>query len=399
MSNYNFDNIINRHGTHSVKTDVLKELYGRDDLIALWVADMDFKADTHIIESIKEVVEHGIYGYPIEPPQYKDSIVNWLQNIQQWKVEKEWLAYLPGIVRGMSYAIQHFTNENDKIIIQQPVYHPFRLIPQNNNRQVANNPLTIKKTINNGDWASNIYAMDFENLRQITEQNNCKMLILCHPHNPGGIVWDKAALVELAEICYEKQILVISDEIHADLQLWNNQHIPFATVSEKAAQISITMGAPSKSFNIPGLCSSYVIISNPEIRIRFYKWLSDNGYSSPTLMASAATIAAYTKSNPWRKAMLKYIEENIQFTEEYCRQYISKINVIKPQASYLIWLDCRQLNLKQPDLVNLFVNKAHLALNDGAIFGSGGEGFMRMNVGCPKQIVEQALNNLRKVLF
>lgn len=397
MKIFDFNKIIDRKGTNCFKVDALSEVFGHEDLIPLWVADMDFKADESIIDALREIIDFGLYGYNMEPAEFKESIKNWLHNIQNWSVERDWISFIPGVVRGIGYILHFFTKSGDKVIIQPPVYHPFRLIPENNGRVVINNPLKIAGQVNNGDPASTVYRMDLEGLRQITEEHDCKVFILCNPHNPGGIKWEREQLIELAEICYEKGILVISDEIHADLQLWDGKHLPFASLCDKARDISITLGAPSKAFNVPGFASSYYIIPNPEIRTGFYKWLSENEYSSPTISASTVTIAAYTKADPWRRAVLKYIEENILYVEKFCREHLPRIKVIRPDASYLIWLDCRGLGLSAKELDNLFIKKARLALNNGKMFGAEGEGFMRMNVGCPKSIIEKAMQNLYSI--
>jgi cystathionine beta-lyase len=239
--------------------------------------------------------------------------------------------------------------------------------------------------------------MDFEQLAQVADEK-CKLLVLSNPHNPAGIVWDKETLVRLAEFCYDHHILVISDEIHCDMALWGNKHHPFASVSEKAAACSITFGAPSKTFNIAGIVSSYAIVPNEEIRTKFYSWLAANELNEPTLFAPIATIAAFQQGEEWRKEMLHYVEENINFVIDFCKQYLPGIKALRPQASFLVWLDCRGLGLEQKELVRLFVEKAHLALNDGSMFGPGGTGFMRMNVGSPRAILEKALKQLQAAL-
>ena len=224
------------------------------------------------------------------------------------------------------------------------------------------------------------------------------MLILSNPHNPAGIVWSKDTLIQLADICHRHQVLVISDEIHCDMALFGHQHIPFASVSDKAAEISITFGAPSKTFNIAGIVSSWAIVINPDIRKRYFNWLTANELNEPTIFAPIATIAAFRHGEPWRREMLRYVEENVLFVETYCREHLPLIRPLRPQASFLVWLDCRQLNLNHRQLNHLFVNRAHLALNDGAMFGPGGEGFMRLNIATPRSILEQALQQLAEAL-
>ena len=282
-----------------------------------------------------------------------------------------------------------FTQPGEKVIIQPPVYHPFRITPQGNGREVVWNPLIQRE--------DGSYDMDFENLEKVCD-DSCRILILCNPHNPAGIVWPRETLARLADFCYDHHLLVISDEIHCDMALFGHQHIPFATVSDKAAQISITFGAPTKVFNMAGIVSSYCIVPNATLRQKFFGWLSANEFDEPTLFAPIATMAAYRQGNDWRKQMLKYVEGNILFVEEYCKQYIPGIHPVRPQASFLVWLNCRDLHLTHDELLDLFIDKAHLALNDGEIFGPGGQGFMRLNVGCPRSIVQQGMEQLRNAV-
>lgn len=275
------------------------------------------------------------------------------------------------------------------MIIQPPVYHPFRLTPQGNGRQVVYNPLR--------EEADGTYSMDFDNLEAVTDEK-CRVLLLSNPHNPGGIVWNRETLVRLADFCYKHHILVVSDEIHCDMALWGNKHIPFASVSAEAAACSITFGAPSKTFNIAGVVSSYAIVPNEEIRRPFYRWLEANELNEPTLFAPIATLAAFSQGEAWRQEMLHYIEGNIRLVMEFCMVHVPQIKPLCPQASFLVWLDCRKLGLNHEQLVNLFVDRAHLALNDGEMFGPGGEGFMRMNVASPRSVIRQALEQLAEAV-
>ena len=285
--------------------------------------------------------------------------------------------------------VNFFVKEDEKVIIQPPVYHPFRLTPQGNGRQVVYNPLR--------EEADGTYSMDFDNLEAVTDEK-CRVLLLSNPHNPGGIVWNRETLVRLADFCYKHHILVVSDEIHCDMALWGNKHIPFASVSAEAAVCSITFGAPSKTFNIAGVVSSYAIVPNEEIRCPFYRWLEANELNEPTLFAPIATLAAFSQGEAWRQEMLHYIEGNIRLVMEFCMVHVPQIKPLCPQASFLVWLDCRKLGLNHEQLVNLFVDRAHLALNDGEMFGPGGEGFMRMNVASPRSVIRQALEQLSEAV-
>lgn len=386
---YDFDKIVDRTGSGDLKHEVLAERYGRADLLPLWVADMDFETPEFITDVLRRRLEHSLFGYTVEPKDYWPTVQKWIKDHHGWNVKREWLSYIPGIVKGIGMVINVFTKPDEKVIIQPPVYHPFRLTPEGNGREVVYNPLK-----ENSDGS---YSMDFDNLEEVAD-DKCKVLILSNPHNPAGIVWDKDTLARLAEFCYDHNILVISDEIHCDMALWGNTHVPFATASDKAAQCSITFGAPSKTFNIAGIVSSYSIIPNDEIRNRFYTWLAANELNEAPMFSPIATIAAFRNGEQWRKAMLHYVEQNILFMEEYCKTHLPKIKPLRPEASFLVWLDCRALGLNHEQLIDLFVNKAHLALNDGEMFGKGGAGFMRVNVGTPRAILTKALEQLTEAV-
>lgn len=389
MKKYDFDRLPQRRGTGALKWDALQERYGRDDLLPLWVADMDFETPPCVVDALKRRMEHPVFGYTVTPGDYWSVVADWIKAHHGWQVHKEWLTFIPGIVKGIGLAVNVFVAPDEKVIIQPPVYHPFRLTPLGNGREVVYNPLRRK--------ADGLYEMDFENLAVVAD-DKCRMLILSNPHNPAGIVWDRETLARLAEFCHRRGIIVVSDEIHCDMALWGNRHVPFASVSSEAAACSITFGAPSKTFNIAGIVSSYAIVPDDDIRRRFYTLLEANELNEPTLFAPIATVAAFTEGEEWRVAMLRYVEDNILFVEDYCRTHMSRVRPVRPQASFLVWLDCTALGLTQPQLVDLFVNKARLALNDGAMFGKEGEGFMRLNVGCPRALLEEALGRLARVV-
>lgn len=388
MKHYNFDEVIDRHGTDCVKYDQLEEVFGDGQLIPLWVADMDFRTPDFIVEAIKKRCEHEIFGYTFGSDAYYESIINWVHYKHNWQIQREWISYIPGIVKGIAFAIQCFTQKGDKVIIQPPVYHPFRIVPKKMGREVVYNPL--KQT------AEGLYEMDFEQLESIIE--GCKILILSNPHNPGGIVWGKETLAHLADVCARHQVLVISDEIHSEMAYPQYKHHPFATVSKEAERCSITFMAPSKTFNIAGIVTSYAIVPDPELRKTFYGFLEAGEFNAGTIFAYTATTAAYTYGAEWLQQMRNYIMENVRYVDEFTKRELPKIKVYQPQASFLVWLDCRELGLSQPELVKLFQEKAGLALNDGAIFGPGGEGYMRLNIGCPKSILEKSMKSLKKAL-
>ena len=385
MGKYDFDKIVDRRGTGALKFDVLKERYGRADLTPLWVADMDFETPSFITDALKQRLEHSLFGYTVEPDDYRPAIIDWIRDHHGWEVRPEWLSYIPGIVKGIGMVVNVFVKPDEKVIIQPPVYHPFRLTPQGNGREVVYNPL-----IENPDGT---YSMDFDNLEKVADPS-CRLLILSNPHNPGGIVWDRETLEKLARFCSSRGIIVISDEIHCDMALYGHKHIPFASVSQEAASCSITFSAPTKTFNIAGIVSSWCVVPDEKLRTRFFGWLKANELDEPNMFAPIATVAALRNGEEWRREMLRYIEGNIDFVINWCAERIPQIKPLRPQASYLVWLDCRGLGLSHDDLIDLFVNKARLALNDGAMFGLGGDGFMRLNVASPRKLLEQALLQL-----
>jgi cystathionine beta-lyase len=388
MKRYDFDEIIERKGTNCVKFDTLKDNYGNENLIPLWVADMDFRTPDFIVDAIKKRCDHEVFGYTFPSDSYYKSIIDWVKYKHGWDIKKEWLSYIPGIVKGIGFVLQCFTKPGDKVIIQPPIYHPFRIVPEKMKREVVYNPLKV---------IDGKYEMDFENLESVIDKD-CKVLILSNPHNPAGIVWGKETLQKLAEICHKHGIIVISDEIHSELAFPEHTHHPFATVSDDARDCSITFMAPSKTFNIAGIVSSYSIIPNDKLRNEFYEFMESGEFNSGTIFAYVATEAAYTNGAEWLKQMRSYVIENVRFVNEYLKANIPQIKVYQPQASFLVWLDCRELGLSQKELVSLFQDKAGLLLNDGSMFGKEGVGFMRLNVGCPRSTLEKALKKLKRAI-
>jgi len=381
---YNFDEFIDRRNTGAVKVERCKALYGSEDVLPLWVADMDFRTPDFIFEAIRERCEHPILGYSMPPKEFYPSLINWLKDHHQWDVKRQWIGFLPGIVPGLSFAVQSLTEPGDEIIVQPPVYYPFFNVVNNNKRVLINNPLQLS----NGK-----YEMDFEDLEsKITSKT--KLFILCNPHNPGGRVWNEETLIQLADICAKNNIIVVSDEIHADMVLKGHKHIPFATVSESAAQISLTFMAPSKTFNMPGLISSSYIIPNTELRNLFVNFLEASELTGGNIFAYAATVAAYEKGEDWRLQMLSYVQDNIDFVVDFLNTNIPQIKPMIPEASFLVWLDCKELGMETDDLFDFFVKKAGLGLNKGTSFGMGGEYHLRLNVACSRLILKKAMEQL-----
>lgn len=390
MGRYDFDKIVRREGTDAVKYDTLQAHFGRTDLLPLWVADMDFETPGFIVDALRRRLEHPVLGYTAEPADYRPAIIDWIRAHHGWEVRPKWLCYVPGIVKGIGMAVNVFVPEGGRVIIQPPVYPPFRAVPEGNGREVVCNPLR--------ELPGGGYAMDFDQLEAVADER-CRLLILSNPHNPAGIVWDRATLARLAAFCSGRGITVVSDEIHCDLALWGNRHVPFASVSAEAAACSITFGAPSKTFNIAGIVSSYAIVPDPALRARLFSWIAANEFDFAPMLAPIATVAAFREGEAWRREMLRYVEGNVEAVIRFCAERLPGIRPLRPQASFLVWLDCRGLGLRHDELVGLFVDEAHLALNDGATFGRGGEGFMRLNVGAPRSLVLQALERLHGALY
>ncbi|MCD6177024.1 MAG: PatB family C-S lyase [Candidatus Cloacimonetes bacterium] len=379
-----FDQIIDRKNTKCYKWDYNKEIFGKEDLLSMWVADMDFQAPPEVLEILNKRVDHGIFGYTGFTDSFYTSIINWIQNRFKWKIKKDWIIATPGIIPAINFAIQTYTTKNDKILVQTPVYYPFFTSIKNNKRKLIVSEL---KLINDH------YEMDFADL-EIKLTDDVKMMILCSPHNPVGRVWKLDELKQVSELCLKHNVLLISDEIHSDLILSNNKHIPIPTISKEILNNSLTMFAPSKTFNVAGLSLSFVVIPDKKIRGKFQKTLLNLGLHGGNTFGIEALEASYTFGQKWLEELLIYIEGNYIFVQQYLQNHISQIKAVKMEGTYLLWLDCRKLNLSQEELVYFFINKAGLALNDGAKFGKGGKGFMRMNIGCSRKLIEQALDQL-----
>ena len=385
---YNFDEIIDRQGTDALKVDAIPNIWGRNDLLPLWVADMDFATPPFIIDALRCRLEHEIIGYTMRSPQWASSIVAWQQSRYGWQVQPEWLNFVPGIVPGIAFIVNCFTEPGDTILIQPPVYHPYFHVPQNLGRMLRENTL---------DLVEGQYQIDFERFEH--DVKGCKLFLLCHPHNPGGRVWTAEELRRMAEICHREGVIVVSDEIHADLTLPPYHHVPFAKVSAEAAECSITLMSPSKAFNMAGLTSSYSIISDEMLRDRFHRYLENSELHLGHAFAFISVAAAYSHGTDWLDQMLAYVQGNIDYVEQFLASELPVIGMIRPQTSYLVFLDCRKLGLSVKELNELFVDKARLALNDGAMFGREGEGFMRLNVACPRSVIAEAMQRLKSAVL
>jgi len=384
---YDFDRVIDRRGTGSVMYDRRKEMFGREDVLPLWVADMGFAACPEITQALAErITSHPIYGYSVPLDDYWQSIIDWQREHNGLEFTTDEACFIGGIVHGFGLVINHFTRPGDRIVIQEPVYHPFRMLITGNDRLVVNNGL--RRT------ADGFYEMDIEGLEQVFKTERPRLMVLCNPHNPIGITWDADVLRRVAALARKYDVVVFSDEIHGDLVLKGQRHTSFLTVSDDARAVGVVMGAPSKTFNIAGIVSSWCVIKNPELRKPFFHRLEANEQCSPNFLSMTATRAAYRHGGSWLAQCLDYIEDNIDAVVNYCREHIPGIVAIKPQASFLVWLDCTGLGLEHDALIDLFVNKARIGLNDGAMFGKAGNGFMRLNVAVPRSMLMQGMAQL-----
>lgn len=393
-----FDEIIDRRGTDAIKVDHVKELWGRDDLLPLWIADMDFATPPFVLDALRRRLDHPVLGYTCRSQAWTDAITAWQQQRYGWTVSADWLYFVPGIVPGIAFAIQCFTKPGDKVLIQTPVYHPYIHVPQNNGRTVVMSDLVVREAV--PGTVTPRLEVDWQRFER--DVKGCKLFLLCHPHNPGGHVWSVEELQRMADICAREGVIVVSDEIHADLTLPGYHHHPFASVSDTAAQCSITFASPSKAFNIPGLTSSYSIIPNDALRERFHAYLGNNELSNGHLFAFQAVVAAYSHGTQWLDDCLGYIEDNIDYLWQTLHDTMPRITMMRPEASFLVFLDCRALThrdgtpLTHDELLSFFADGARLALNDGAMFGTPGTGFMRLNVATPRAILAEALRRLKE---
>ncbi len=389
MEKYNFDTVIDRRGTSSMKYEGLDAVFGRHDVSPLWIADLDFAVCPDIVKTLRQRLDHPILGYFACPDSYWNAVMSWLERRHGLKTEREQLAFIPGVVKGIGYAVNFFSRPGDRIVIQPPVYHPFRMVIEGNGRQVVENPLVF-----DGDN----YTMDLDGLEEVITREKPTMMILCNPHNPIGIQWSAETLARVAAICRSHGVTVVSDEIHGDLVLYGKPHIPFVDVSADARAVGITLGAPSKTFNIPGLVSSWVLVKDTELRRDFFHWLEVNEFSAPMMISALGAEVAYTHGEQWLDEMVGYVEDNIDFAVNFVDRHIPGVRIIRPQASFLLWVDFRGLGLSQNELMDLLLDKAHIALNDGTMFGAQGLGFARLNVGTPRSVLATALEQIREAV-
>ena len=380
---YNFDQIVNREGSHCEKYDRREEIFGRADVIPLWVADTDFAVAPFITEAFMRRIEHPVYGYAFRDATYHTAITGWVGRRHGWEIDASWLDFSPGVVSGLVFAMRAFTNPGDRIVIQPPVYPPFARVTQLNDRVVVNNPL-----LHNGER----YTIDFEDLDRKLE--GARALLFCNPQNPTGRVFDREELMRVGELCIKHDVTIISDDIHADIIQKPYRYIPIASLSPEIAARTITLIAPSKTFNIAGLSTSVVITPNDSLRrrlrIEFDKMHADQGNA----FGSTALVAAYTQGDQWLDEFNAYIGGNIEYVSNFLAEHLPSVKCHKPEGTYLMWLDFNAWGMPHDELYQWLIDEAGLGLNDGKRFGDEGMGFMRINLGTSRAVLAKAMNQL-----
>lgn len=387
--NLDFDMVVDRKNTYSLKYDFAKERNMPEDLLPLWVADMDFKVSSYIQEALQKQVEHGIFGYSEVKEDYFEALKGWMKSHHGWEVESDWLIKTPGVVFALAMAVKAFTKEGDGVLLQQPVYYPFSEVIVDNGRKLVSNTLVQNDT--------GKYVIDYEDFEEKIVKENIKLFFLCNPHNPVGRVWSKEELIRLGDICYKHHVIVVSDEIHADF-VFHGKHQVFVDLKEEYKEIAIVATSPSKTFNIAGLQVSNIFIPNAELRKKIKKQIDAAGYSQLNVLGLVAAKAAYEHGEEWYQAMHRYVSENIAYTGEFVRERLPGVTLVENEGTYLLWLDFRALKLSERELEDLIVEKAKLWLDSGRIFGTAGKGFQRINVACPRETLKEALTRLEAAL-
>ncbi|KEJ00781.1 cystathionine beta-lyase [Clostridium botulinum A2B7 92] len=386
---YNFDKVVNRDNTNCSKWNFNKETFGYEDIIPMWIADMDFETVPEVKEEIIKRAHHGIYGYTATTESYYEEVVNWMKKRHEWNIKKEWITNTPGIVMAVNTIVRAFTHLGDKVLLQRPIYYPFFKAINNNGCHIVNNPLKFD---------GKRYEMDFEDLDNKLSDPRVKIMILCSPHNPTGRVWTKKELVKVGNLCLKHNVLVISDEIHSDLIYKPNKHIPFAAICKEFADISITCTAPSKTFNLAGLQGSNIIISNERLMNEFKIAMENIGLSTLNIFASIACEAAYKYGEQWVEELIDYLQENKEFAKKFIKEKVPILKVIEPEGTYLLWIDCRELKISKEELEEFMLKEAGVAFDEGYIFGEEAIGFERMNIACPREILKRALERIEKAI-
>ena len=383
--NLDFDKVVDRKNTSCLKYDFAVKRGMPADILPLWVADMDFKTSSYIQDAVAAQAEHGIYGYTESGDSYFEAVQSWFFTHYDWKVEEKWLVKTPGVVFALAMAVQAFTQENDAVMIQQPVYYPFSGVIKDNGRRIIDNTLVQDE--------AGSYHMDLVDFEEKIIREKVKLFFLCNPHNPVGRAWTREELEKIGDICYKHHVLIVSAELHADF-VYNRKHQVLVNLKKEYEEITITCTAPSKTFNIAGLQVSNIFIPDNQLRHRFKRQIAASGYSQLNAAGLVACEAAYRYGEEWYSGVKAYIRENISFTKKFLEERISKVKMLEPEGTYLVWVDFRALGLSNRELEDLIIHKAGLWLDSGAIFGAAGEGFQRINVACPRVTLQTALEKI-----
>ncbi|WP_019911920.1 MalY/PatB family protein [Paenibacillus sp. HW567] len=383
---YDFNRVIDRRNTRSYKWDQSEKLFGDQDILPLWVADMDFESPPAVKEAILRRVQEGIYGYSIASESYQEAIKDWYRRRHDWDIQKEWISDSPGIVTSLGLSVELFSKPGDQVILQSPVYYPFYDVIRMNDRKVAINPLIEDE---------GRYVMDYAQLEELMA-GGAKLLLLCNPHNPGGRVWEREELLRLGELCLRYGVTVISDEIHCDMIMPGHKHIPFASLSEELSNITLTTLAATKTFNLPGLQTSYIVTSNPALKRKFDLKLKALSVHMAAYFAAEAVEAAYNEGEEWLDELTRHISGNAGYAISYLAENLPQVTPMKPQATYLLWVNCRALGLDSDGLKKLMYREAKVAFNEGSVFGTEGQGHLRINLACPRSILAEALERFCK---
>ncbi len=387
--NYNFDEIINRNGTDSVKWDAVEGRWGRNDLIPMWVADMDFRTAPAVVEVLRKRMDHGIFGYTKVPPVYYDAIINWFTRRHGWQIDRDWIIYTSGVVPALSAIIKALTVPGDRVLVQTPVYNCFFSSIRNNGCEIVANPLV---------YTNGTYRIDFDDLARKATDPKVKLLLLCNPHNPVGRVWTQAELMCIGEICLRNDVLVVADEIHCELVYSGHTYIPFASISDDFRNRSVTCTSPSKAFNLAGLQIANIFAADESVRVKIDKAINLNEVCDVNPFGVEALVAAYNDGEEWLEELKCYLSDNYLYMRTFFNKYLPQFPVVKLEGTYLVWVDCSVLNRSSKEIAEILLKAEKLWINEGSMYGEAGEGFIRINIACPRQILIDGLNRLKRGL-
>lgn len=385
---YDFDKVIDRTGTSCEKHSFMRENGLSEDTLGMWVADMDFETAPEVKAKIEEVAAHGIYGYTGKKEEYYEAVIRWFEERFDWKIRKKWILTTPGVVFALATAVRAYTEEQDAILIQRPVYYPFSRVVEQNGRRLVNSPLLLR---------DGKYVMDYEDMERKIVEQQVKLFILCSPHNPVSRVWTREELLRAAEICMRHNVIMLVDEIHCDFVLPGYHHTSFATLSEEVAEHAVICTAPSKTFNLAGLQLSNIVIQNTELREKFVRELTKTAYYGANIFGQMACQAAYEKGGDWLEELLLYLKGNVDYIRDYLAKYLPKVHLIEPEGTYLLWMDFRDYGYAPGKLQDKMLHEAGLWLDEGMMFGEEGAGFMRINIASPRSVVREAMERMKRV--